>query len=101
MRIAFIAGFLASMLGAGLLSAREPDLFTDRVAPLLRQRCVSCHNPKTKRGGLDLTTRETMLAGGDTGPALKPGAAADSLLIQMVAGAEAKMPKKGAEANRR
>jgi Protein of unknown function (DUF1549)/Protein of unknown function (DUF1553)/Planctomycete cytochrome C/F5/8 type C domain len=97
MRNAYIAGFLALMLGAGILSAREPDLFPDRVAPLLQQRCVSCHNPKTKRSGLDLTTRETLLAGGDTGPAVKPGASADSLLIKMVVGADAKMPKKGAK----
>jgi Protein of unknown function (DUF1553)/Protein of unknown function (DUF1549)/Planctomycete cytochrome C/F5/8 type C domain len=89
------AAIFASMLGAGVLSAGEPALFSERVAPLLRQRCASCHNPTKKRGGLDLTTRERLLAGGDTGPAVKPGLSADSLLLQMVAGAEAKMPKKG------
>ncbi|HBI44416.1 MAG TPA: hypothetical protein DDY78_16415 [Planctomycetales bacterium] len=91
------AAILVWMLGAGVLSAGEPALFSDRVAPLLRQRCASCHNPTKKSGGLDLTTRERLLAGGNTGPAVKPGAAADSLLLQMVVGAEAKMPKKGAK----
>jgi mono/diheme cytochrome c family protein len=71
------------------------DLFTDAVAPLLRQRCASCHNPDKKRGGLDLSTRARMLAGGDMGAVVKPGAAADSLLMQMVSGADAKMPKQG------
>jgi hypothetical protein len=84
-----------SMFGAGVLSAAEPTLFSERVAPLLQQRCASCHNSTKKRGGLDLTTREHLLAGGDTGPAVKPGAAADSLLLQMIVGADAKMPKKG------
>ena len=55
----------------------------------------SCHNSTKKRGGLDLTTREQLLAGGDTGPVVKPGAANESLLLRMVSGAEAKMPKKG------
>jgi mono/diheme cytochrome c family protein len=87
----------ASLFGAGNLSAGEPALFSERVAPLLQQRCVSCHNPTKKRGGLDLTARERLLAGGDTGPAVTPGAAADSLLLRMVTGAEAKMPKKGAK----
>jgi mono/diheme cytochrome c family protein len=95
--VASLFAFLGSILGAGVLSAGEPALFSDSVAPLLRQRCASCHNPTKKRGGLDLTTRERLLTGGDTGPAVKPGASADSLLLQMVAGAEAKMPKKGSK----
>jgi hypothetical protein len=85
---------LMTSLGVGAVSAAEPDLFADRVAPLLR-RCASCHNAEKKRGGLDLTTRDRLLAGGDTGPAAKPGAADNSLLIWMVGGPEAKMPKQG------
>ncbi len=87
----------AAMFGGGKLFGGEPTLFSDLVAPLLRQHCVSCHNPTKKRGGLDLTTRDRLLAGGDTGSAVKPGAAAESLLILMVVGAGAKMPKKGAK----
>ena len=85
--------FFAFLLATPPVTA-GPDLFADRVAPVLG-RCAACHDSAKKRGGLDLTTREHLLAGGDTGPAVKPGAAGDSLLIQMVAGAEAKMPKKG------
>jgi mono/diheme cytochrome c family protein len=91
------ATFLISLLGVGALSAGEPARFSERVAPILRQHCVSCHNPTKKRGGLDLTTRARLLVGGDTGPAVKPGVSADSLLLKMVAGADAKMPKKGAK----
>jgi Protein of unknown function (DUF1553)/Protein of unknown function (DUF1549)/Planctomycete cytochrome C/F5/8 type C domain len=86
---------LVPLFGVGALSAEEPSLFSDHVAPLLRQRCASCHNPAKKRGGLDLTTREHLFQGGDTGPVVKPGAAGESLLLRMVSGAEAKMPKQG------
>jgi len=37
-------------------------------------------------GNLDLRTRESMLKGGDKGPAVSPGSAADSLLVHRVTG---------------
>jgi hypothetical protein len=42
-------------------------------AEILSQRCVRCHNADKTRGGLDLSTRETALAGGATMDALVPG----------------------------
>ena len=94
---ATLIALVAAAFGAGTLAAGEPSLFPDKVAPLLRQRCASCHNPAKKRGGLDLTTRARLLEGGDTGPAVEPGASGDSLLIRLVAGPDAKMPKQGAK----
>jgi len=32
------------------------DLFVDKVALVLRQRCVQCPNPSKSRGGLDVTS---------------------------------------------
>src|SRR5437870_5239377 len=79
--------------------ARGEDaaLFTERVAPSLKQRCVQCHNPRKSRGGLDLTTREKLVRGGDSGPALVPSDSGKSLLINLVTGPDAKMPKQGAK----
>jgi hypothetical protein len=37
---------------------------------LLEEKCLSCHYPDKKKGELDMSTRETMLEGGDAGPAL-------------------------------
>lgn len=51
---------------------------------ILRDQCLGCHKPGKAKGGLLLTTREKMLAGGDTGPAVVPGKGADSLLVQLV-----------------
>ena len=73
---AFLVAVVASLVGTGALSAGEPALFPDHVAPLLEQRCTGCHNPTKKRGGLDLTTREGLLHGGDDGPVVKTGASA-------------------------
>ncbi|HVS34464.1 MAG TPA: PSD1 and planctomycete cytochrome C domain-containing protein [Gemmataceae bacterium] len=89
-----VVTLLASLLGAGAAAA-EPDLFADHIAPLLGQRCAGCHNPAKKRGGLDLTTAEGLQQGGDSGLVVKAGAAADSALIRMVSGPNAKMPKQG------
>jgi hypothetical protein len=61
----------------------------------LRQRCLHCHGPKKTKAGLDLSSRDFLLQGGDHGPAVIPGNAADSLLVKMVSGPAPKMPKQG------
>jgi mono/diheme cytochrome c family protein len=74
---------------------KESSFFAQRVAPLLQQSCLDCHNAAKRRGGLDLTTRDSMLKGGMEGPAVLPGNADKSLLIQLVSGPKAKMPRQG------
>ena len=51
---------------------------------MLKNNCEVCHNPSNKSGGLSFDSRESVLKGGDSGPAAKPGAADESLLIQAV-----------------
>jgi mono/diheme cytochrome c family protein len=58
--------------------------FLDHVRPLLAARCVSCHGPDKQKGKLRLDSREALLKGGETGPAIVPGDAAKSLLLQVV-----------------
>jgi mono/diheme cytochrome c family protein len=65
----------------------------ETVALLIARNCLECHNPSDHKGGLDLTRRERALAGGDSGPALKPGDPAESLLFARLAAGE--MPPKG------
>ena len=43
------------------------------IADLFASKCTSCHNSSGKLGGLDLTTYQTALEGGETGPAIVPG----------------------------
>ncbi|MBW3542366.1 MAG: hypothetical protein KY476_19030 [Planctomycetes bacterium] len=63
-------------------------LFREQVRPLLAGKCVECHNPDRREGGLDLTRRATALAGGDSGPGLVPGQPQQSLLYQLVTAGE-------------
>ncbi|MFO0879271.1 MAG: DUF1553 domain-containing protein [Gemmataceae bacterium] len=87
------------LLAAGLVSlpvpARAADLFRDRVAPLLEQRCLSCHDSAKKRGGLDLSTASGLRAGSDAGPVVLPRQSSKSLLVQVVTGDRPRMPRSG------
>ncbi len=81
---------LLAGLAAGQAQTSDPtDLFQDRVQPIFT-RCVACHSGPTPTGSLDLTSRESALKGGQSGPALIPGRATESLLYKMVS--SQKMP---------
>ena len=62
-----------------------PVDFEREVAPFLRDNCFSCHCKTTTKGGLNMEAVELMIKGGDTGPAVKAGKGADSLLLQAAA----------------
>jgi mono/diheme cytochrome c family protein len=69
--------------------------FATRLLPLFQQHCHKCHSGEKVKGGLDLTTLDGLLAGGNTGPAIEPGDAKASLLIRLVqADGEPHMPPK-------
>lgn len=74
---------------------RTPIDFEKSVAPILAKNCVGCHNPIDPKGELDLTQRAGMTKGGKTGPAIVPGGADDSLLIERVTDGSMPPPKKG------
>ena len=57
--------------------------FEQKVRPVLAKHCYACHTA-TKTGGLRLDSKEALLAGGKSGPAVVPGNVAASLLIQAV-----------------
>lgn len=50
---------------------------------VLRDECLGCHKPGKAKGGLLLTNREKMLAGGDSGAAVVPGKAEESPIYQL------------------
>jgi hypothetical protein len=66
-------------------AAQGEAFFRERVEPLLKQRCYECHSHAGKiKGGLALDSRSGWQAGGDHGPAIKPGDLEKSLLIKAV-----------------
>jgi hypothetical protein len=64
--------------------AKGQDIFTRHVRAVLIEQCVRCHGGDKTRGGLDLTTREGLLKGGDNGPAVVPFRSKESLLNFLV-----------------
>ncbi len=73
----------------------SPDFFENKIRPVLATQCFSCH-AASQLGGLRLDSREAMLKGGASGPALAPGDPDKSLLITAVKQTTAlKMPKGG------
>jgi len=73
------------------------SFFESRIRPLLASRCSACHT-QTALGDLRMDSRESLLRGGKSGPAIVPGRPDDSLLIQSVSGRHKrlKMPMSGA-----
>ena len=63
----------------GALSQR---MFAEVVQPILVQRCGSCHGPERQKAGLRLDSLETLLKGGESGPAFVAGKAGESLMIK-------------------
>jgi hypothetical protein len=68
--------------------AREAQPSDREALSILKQKCSQCHGDAVQMSGLDLRTREAMLKGGESGPAIVPGAAEASLLYRRVAGLE-------------
>ena len=81
----------------GRLSAAGVDFFESRIRPVLVQNCYECHSARAKdlQGGLRLDSREAIRKGGESGPAVAPGNANGSLLIQAVRYEDHEMPPKG------
>lgn len=94
---------------AGLISAAEPPPpalppaaaqpvdFVKDIKPLFESSCVQCHAKGKEKGGLSLETRESLLKGGDDGPAVIVGKSEQSKMVALVAGTDpdSVMPKKG------
>lgn len=62
----------------------KAEVFKDVVYPILDSRCISCHNKEKRKGELMMHTEEALMKGGENGPALVPGNAEESRMIQMI-----------------
>ncbi len=91
--VAFCCGVSAAVADDGL------DFFEKKIRPVLVERCYKCHSSggAKPKGGLRLDRRSGVFDGGDSGAALVPGNADDSLLIQAISwsGAVTEMPPDG------
>jgi hypothetical protein len=83
-----------------MLSAQDgtgAEFFEKRIRPILALKCYACH-ASNQSGGLRLDSRDALLAGGVSGPAIIPGKPDRSLIIRAVTQVDPvlRMPKSGA-----
>jgi hypothetical protein len=71
--------------------------FARDIQPIFARACITCHGPDKQRGGLRLDDGVAAQKGGNGGAVIKPGDAAGSRLLKLVAGLdeELKMPPEG------
>jgi hypothetical protein len=100
----FFASVALALVASFCASAAEPtpaqlQFFENRIRPALADNCYKCHSAQAEKikGGLLLDSRNGVLKGGDTGPAIVPGDPEKSLLIKAVryTDPDLQMPPKG------
>ena len=64
-------------------SVKEPTFNSD-IRPILERNCLRCHDNNAKKGGLNLSTLEGVLAGGESGPVVAPKQPEASRLFDLV-----------------
>src|SRR5262245_49530605 len=80
-----LAGYLVAGEDAPPKPNPPPAVDFDKdVRPVLEAKGVRCHGEKSQKGKLDVRTRAAMLKGGVTGPAIVPGNAEKSLLVELI-----------------
>lgn len=70
--------------------------FEKEVLPILRNKCLACHNATLAESDLSLETPQLILKGGGEGPSVVPGKSGESLLLKVASHAsEPVMPPDG------
>ncbi|XZE53477.1 PSD1 and planctomycete cytochrome C domain-containing protein [Planctomycetaceae bacterium SH139] len=85
---------------AGAERQIAPDalrFFENKIRPVLIEKCYECHasSANSVRGGLLVDSRQGLLRGGDSGPAVVPGRPAESLLLDALRHESFEMPPEG------
>jgi cytochrome c553 len=91
---------LAAAAASGAGDAPEADsaaieLFESRIRPVLAETCFRCHGGEKTAHDLRVDSREALLKGGRSGPAVVPGRPEESLLFSAIEhrdGGEFQMP---------
>src|SRR4051812_39756352 len=75
---------------------KDVEFFEQKIRPVLVARCYDCHSERVAapKGGLRLDSRDALIKGGDSGPAVVPHKVDESLLIQAIRHEGLEMPPK-------
>src|SRR5262245_30260775 len=91
MRQFLILGALFALAASASGQAPDPKkagskiTYDVHILPLLRDKCVACHNPDKRSSGLIVSNYTKLLEGGSSGACVKPGDPDGSLLVQVMA----------------
>jgi mono/diheme cytochrome c family protein len=95
--VALVAGSGAAV--AQSLTSEQNAFFENKIRPIFANHCYKCHSAADSKikGGLAVDSKDGLLNGGNTGPAIVPGDPQKSLLIEAVryANPDFQMPPKG------
>ena len=94
----FVRGFIATFVTlcfAVNAVAQTPPSFERAVAPILIKRCLECHGETDPSGKLNLTSHDSLMRGGESGPAVVKFDIAKSLLVARITSGEMPPPKRG------
>ena len=81
------------------VSKEQAEFFETKVRPVFSENCYRCHSAEggKDKGGLTLDSRDGMLKGGESGPAVVPGEPEKSVLVKAIGylDPDLQMPPKG------
>ncbi len=78
------------------LSPEAIQFFETKIRPVLVDQCYRCHSAEGQgvRGGLAVDSRDALLSGGESGPAIVPGDLSESTLWNAINYEDYRMPPK-------
>src|SRR5262245_42562004 len=90
-------GILALLVQTSRADDAAPVDYLRDIKPIFPTKFARCHGPATQQATLRLDAGRSAKAGGDSGAAIVPGKAAESLLIHAVTGTNgaSQMPPEG------
>ena len=87
------AGMPGETPEASVPAAAPPVREREVMAAILGAKCLPCHGRRRQEAGLDLRTREDLLKGGKSGPAIVAGKPEESLLVRRIRAQEMPPPQ--------
>jgi mono/diheme cytochrome c family protein len=73
----------------------DPVRFREQVAPIFKAHCLRCHQGKSPKGDLDLSSPSSVIEGRGAGQVVVAGKPEDSRLLEVISGDKPTMPKSG------
>ena len=94
--ITILLATASASLADPVVERQRLEFFETKIRPVLVEHCYECHavDSKKLRGGLLVDSRQGLLDGGESGPAVVPGDPGKSLLISALKHDDFEMPPK-------